>query len=57
MLAMAPYSVSALLATFMTEAWKQDHDAEHGHLQCYNALAQKEPVIWSQQIIVHGFGL
>ena len=32
---MAPNPVSALLATFMTEAWRQDQDAEDGYLQCY----------------------
>lgn len=58
MLAMVPRPVFALLATIpMTEAWKQDRNAEDARLQWYEGAGLEEPVIWFQQTIIHGCGL
>ncbi len=58
LLAMVPRPVFALLATIpMTEAWKQERDAEDAHLQWYKGAGPEEPVIWFQQTITHGCGL
>ncbi len=45
-LATVPRPVFALLATIpMTEAWKQERDAEDAHLQWYKGAGPEEPVI------------
>lgn len=58
MLAMVPRPVFALLTTIpMTEAWKQDRDAEDASLEWYKGAGPEEPVIWFRQTIIHGCGL
>lgn len=58
MLAMVPRPVFALLATIpMTEAWKQERDAEDASLEWYKGAGSGEPTIWFRQTITHGCGL
>ena len=58
MLALVPHPVYALLTTIpMTEAWKQDRDAEDGGHEWYKGAGSEEPVIWFRQTIIHGCGL
>ena len=58
MLAMVPRPVFALLTTIpMTEAWKQDRDAEDGGLEWYKGAGPEEPAFWLRQTIIHGCGL
>lgn len=58
LLAMVPRPVFALLTTIpMTEAWKQDRDAEDTDLEWYKGAGLEEPAIWFRQTIIHGCGL
>jgi len=58
MMAMVPRPVFALLTTIpMTEAWKEDRDAEDAGRERYMGAGPEEPAIWFQQTIVHGCGL
>ncbi len=58
MLAMVPRPVFALLTTVpMTEAWKEERDAEDVGLEWYTGAGTEEPATWFRQTIVHGCGL
>ncbi|KAF2115795.1 ubiquitin carboxyl-terminal hydrolase isozyme L4 [Lophiotrema nucula] len=58
MMAMVPRPVFALLTTIpISEAWKQDRDAEDGGREWYKGAGSHEPAIWFRQTIINGCGL
>lgn len=57
-MAMVPRPVFALLVTIpMTDAWREDRDAEDGRMEWHKGAGPDEPVVWFQQTVIHGCGL
>lgn len=58
MMAIVSRPVYALLVTIpISDAWKQDREAEDAGMEWYKGAGPDEPVVWFRQTIVHGCGL